>query len=147
MQVSVTVFERLATAVLPLAATLPRVSVMAQFRVSAAGALVLKASWKVLPEAKIRVPSALGLSAEVVALPEPADVAGHAQLNFAAGLAVTFKASEPPVLFVPPPPATFRSACAARARAAGLGCRAIAGAVTAAATTGGQGERKCGECE
>ncbi|MFM0335433.1 hypothetical protein [Paraburkholderia fungorum] len=95
------VFEPLATAVLPLAATLPRVSVTAQFSVSADGALVVKASWKVLPEAKIRVPSALGVSAEIVALPEPADVAGAVQLNFAVGLAVTVKAAEPPVLFVP----------------------------------------------
>jgi hypothetical protein len=38
------VFWPLATAVLPLAATLPSVSVTAQFSVSALGALVVKAS-------------------------------------------------------------------------------------------------------
>ncbi|MFP3565361.1 hypothetical protein [Paraburkholderia sp. SIMBA_030] len=84
---SVMVREPLGTAVLPLAATLPTVSVTDQFSVSADDTLVLKASWKVLPEAKMRVPSALGVSAEMTALPEPAEVAGAAQLSFALGLA------------------------------------------------------------
>ncbi|MFM0120788.1 hypothetical protein P0D73_18220 [Paraburkholderia sp. RL18-101-BIB-B] len=86
---NVMVFAPLGTAVLPLAATRPSVSVTAQFSVSALGALVLKASWKVLPAAKMRVPSALGVSAEIVALPEPADVEGEAQLM----------AAVPPVAF------------------------------------------------
>ncbi|WP_240975761.1 hypothetical protein [Paraburkholderia aromaticivorans] len=71
----------------------------AQFNVSALGALVLKTSWKVLPEAKMRVPSALGVSAEIVALPEPPDVVGEAQL-MAAVAPVAFSATVP-VLALP----------------------------------------------
>jgi hypothetical protein len=74
--------------------------VTAQFSVSAEGALVLKASWKVLPDAKMRVPSALGVSAEIVALPEPADVVGEAQLMLAVP-PVAFSAAVP-VLALPP---------------------------------------------
>jgi hypothetical protein len=88
------VFAPPGTAVLPLAATRPSVSVTAQFSVSALGALVLKTSWKVVPPAKMRVPSALGVSAEMVALPEPADVAGEAQL-MAAVLPAAFSAAVP----------------------------------------------------
>lgn len=92
------VFAPLGTAVVPLAATRPSVSVTAQFSVSAAGASVLKASWKVLPDAKMRVPSALGVSAEIVALPEPADVVGEAQL-MAAVPPVAFSATVPVLAF------------------------------------------------
>ena len=95
------VFEPLGTAVLPLAATRPRVSVTAQFSVSAFGTLVLKASWKVVPEAKMRVPSALGVSAEMVALPEPAETAGDAQLSVAMVLPAPFTVALPPVLLLP----------------------------------------------
>jgi hypothetical protein len=84
------VFAPLGTGVLPLAATLPSVSVMAQFSVSALDTLVLKASWNVLPFAKMRVPSALGVSAESVALPVPADVTGDVQLSFAAAVPAAF---------------------------------------------------------
>ncbi|WP_244306328.1 hypothetical protein [Paraburkholderia lacunae] len=113
MQFNVMVFEPLGTAVLPLAATLPTVSVMDQFNVSADGALVVKASWKVLPEAKMRVPSALGVSAEMTALPEPAEMAGAAQPNVALGLADRAEEDELPfapaallawVAALPPPP-------------------------------------------
>jgi hypothetical protein len=93
------VLAPLGTAVLPLAATRPSVSVTDQFSVSAPGALVLKASWKVLPDAKMRVPSALGVSAEIVALPEPADVVGEAQLMLAV-TPVAFSAAVP-VLALP----------------------------------------------
>ncbi|WP_286161990.1 hypothetical protein [Burkholderia sp. WP9] len=93
------VFAPLATAVVPLAATRPSVSVTAQFSVSALGALVLKAIWNVLPEAKMRVPSALGVSAEIVALPAPADVVGEAQV-MAAVPPVAFNAAVP-VLALP----------------------------------------------
>ncbi|WP_434108664.1 hypothetical protein [Paraburkholderia caffeinilytica] len=95
------VFEPLGTAVLPLAATLPKVSVTAQFSVSAFGTLVLKASWKALPAAKIRVPSELGVSAEMVALPEPAETAGEAQLSVATVLPAPFTVAVPPVLLFP----------------------------------------------
>lgn len=95
------VFEPLGTAVLPLAATLPVVSVTAQFSVSAFGTLVPKASWKVLPDAKMRVPSALGVSAERVALPEPAETAGEAQLSVATTLPAPFTVAVPPVLLLP----------------------------------------------
>ncbi|WP_329606651.1 hypothetical protein [Paraburkholderia polaris] len=101
MQFNVMVFEPLGTAVLPLAATRPRVSVTAQFNVSAFGTLVVKASWKVLPEAKMRVPSALGVSAEMVALPEPAETAGDAQLSVATMLPAAFTVAVPPVLLFP----------------------------------------------
>ncbi|GGC59651.1 hypothetical protein GCM10011400_54310 [Paraburkholderia caffeinilytica] len=101
MQLSVMVFEPLGTAVLPLAATRPMVSVTAQFSVSAFGTLVLKASWKVLPDAKMRVPSALGVSAERVALPEPAETAGDAQLSVAMTLPAPFTVAVPPVLLLP----------------------------------------------
>src|ERR1700744_49148 len=87
------------TAVLPLAATRPSVSVTDQFSVSALGALVLNTSWKVLPEAKMRVPSALGVSAAIVALPEPADVVGEAQFMDAV-LPAAFSAAVP-VLALP----------------------------------------------
>ncbi|MFC6967680.1 hypothetical protein ACFQLY_12210 [Paraburkholderia dipogonis] len=93
------VFAPLGTAVLPLAATRPSVSVTAQFSVSALGALVLKTSWKALPDAKMRVLSALGVSAEIVALPEPPDVAGEAQL-MAAVPPAAFSAAVP-VLALP----------------------------------------------
>src|ERR1700761_4994442 len=93
------VFAPLGTAVLPLVATRANVSVTAQLSVSALGALVLKVSWKVLPEAKMRVPSALGVSAEIVALPEPAEVAGAAQL-MAAVPPAAFSAGVP-VLMLP----------------------------------------------
>ncbi|WP_258194625.1 hypothetical protein [Paraburkholderia sp. BL18I3N2] len=93
------VFAPLGTAVLPLAATRPSVSVTAQFSVSALGALVLKTSWKVLPDAKMRVLSALGVSAEIVALPEPPDVVGEAQL-MAAVPPAAFSAAVP-VLALP----------------------------------------------
>ncbi|WP_241974461.1 hypothetical protein [Paraburkholderia sp. BL17N1] len=93
------VFAPLGTAVLPLAATRPSVSVTAQFSVSALGALVLKTSWKVPPDAKMRVPSALGVSAEIVALPEPPDVVGEAQL-IAAVAPVALNAAVP-VLALP----------------------------------------------
>ncbi|MFM0240694.1 hypothetical protein [Paraburkholderia phytofirmans] len=96
---NVMVFAPLATAVLPLAATRPSVSVTAQFSVSALGALVLKTSWKVLPDAKMRVLSALGVSAEIVALPEPPDVVGAAQL-MAAVPPAAFSAAVP-VLTLP----------------------------------------------
>lgn len=68
MQLSVVVTGPLATAKLPLAATLPSWSLTAQFTLSADGALVVKASWNVLPDANIRVASALGVSAEIRAL-------------------------------------------------------------------------------
>lgn len=68
MQLSVVVTGPLATAKLPLAATLPNWSLTAQFTLSADGALVVKASWNVLPDANIRVASALGVSAEIRAL-------------------------------------------------------------------------------
>lgn len=95
------VFEPLGTAVLPLAATRPMVSVTAQFSVSAFGTLVLKASWKAVPEAKMRVPSALGVSAEMVALPEPAETAGDAQLSVAMVVPAPFTVAVPPVLLLP----------------------------------------------
>jgi hypothetical protein len=95
------VFEPLGTAVLPLAATRPMVSVTAQFSVSAFGTLVLKASWKAVPEAKIRVPSALGVSAEMVALPEPAETAGDVQLSVAMVVPAPFTVAVPPVLLLP----------------------------------------------
>ncbi|MFM0629101.1 hypothetical protein [Paraburkholderia xenovorans] len=47
-----------------------------------------------LPATKMRVPSALGVSAEIVALPEPADVVGDAQL-MAAVPPVAFSAMVP----------------------------------------------------
>lgn len=92
------VFAPLATAVLPLAATRPSVSVTDQLSVSAPGALVLKAIWNVVPEAKMRVPSALGVSAEIVALPEPADVVGEAQVMLAVP-PVAFSAAVPVLAF------------------------------------------------
>ncbi|WP_236066695.1 hypothetical protein [Paraburkholderia haematera] len=95
------VFDPLGTAVLPLAATRPTVSVTAQFSVSAFGTLVVKASWNVLPAAKMRVPSALGVSAERVALPEPAEMAGDAQLSAATVLPAPFTVAVPPVLLLP----------------------------------------------
>lgn len=95
------VFEPLGTAVLPLAATLPRVSVTLQFRVSADDTLVVKASGKVLPEAKMRVPSALGVSAERGALPVPAEMAGDVQLSAATVLPAPFTVAVPPVLLFP----------------------------------------------
>ncbi|WP_236001973.1 hypothetical protein [Paraburkholderia elongata] len=73
----------------------------AQFNVSAFGTLVVKASWKALPEAKMRVPSALGVSAEMVALPEPAETAGDAQLSVAMALPAPFTVAVPPVLLFP----------------------------------------------
>jgi hypothetical protein len=101
VQFNVMVFEPLGTAVLPLAATLPMVSVTAHFSVSALGTLVVKASWNVLPAAKMRVPSALGVSAERVALPEPAETAGDAQLSAATALHAPFTVAVPPVLLFP----------------------------------------------
>jgi hypothetical protein len=101
VQFNVIVFEPLGTAVLPLAATLPSVSVTAHFSVSALGTFVLKASWNVLPAAKMRVPSALGVSAERVALPEPAETAGAAQLSAATVLPAPFTVAVPPVLLFP----------------------------------------------
>jgi len=77
------------------------VSVTAQFSVSAFGTLVLKASWNALPEAKMRVPSALGVSAEMVALPEPAETAGDVQLSVATVLLAPFTVAVPPVLLLP----------------------------------------------
>jgi hypothetical protein len=68
VQLSVVVTGPFATAKLPLAATLPNWSLTAQFTLSADGALVVKASWNVLPDANIRVASALGVSAEIRAL-------------------------------------------------------------------------------
>jgi hypothetical protein len=68
VQLSVVVTGPLATAKLPLAATLPSWSLTAQFTLSADGALVVKASWNVLPDANIRVASALGVSADIRAL-------------------------------------------------------------------------------
>lgn len=62
----------LATGKLPLAATLPSWSLTTQFTLSADGALVVNASWKVLPDANMRVASALGVSAEISALPAAA---------------------------------------------------------------------------
>ncbi|WP_236078448.1 hypothetical protein [Paraburkholderia domus] len=74
----------------------------AQFSVSALVTLVVKASWKVLPEAKMRVPSALGVSAEMVALPEPAEMAGDVQLSAAtAALLAPFTVAVLPVLLFP----------------------------------------------
>ncbi|WP_236078548.1 hypothetical protein [Paraburkholderia domus] len=74
----------------------------AQFSVSALVTLVVKASWKVLPEAKMRVPSALGVSAEMVALPEPAEMAGDVQLSAAtAALLAPFTVAVLPVLLLP----------------------------------------------
>jgi hypothetical protein len=127
------VFAPLATAVVPLAATRPSVSVTAQFSVSALGALVLNAIWNVLPGAKMRVPSALGVSAEIVALPEPADVVGGAargvqRSGAGAGVASGGRGG--------------RAGRVAGATAAvGLGCRVADGAVTATAAAA------CGECE
>ncbi|MFL9865149.1 hypothetical protein PQR67_13305 [Paraburkholderia fungorum] len=95
------VFEPLGTAVLPLAATRPSVSVTAQFSVSAFGTLVVKASWNVLPEAKMRVPSVLGVSAEMVALPEPAETAGDVQASAATVAPAPFTVAVPPVLLFP----------------------------------------------
>jgi hypothetical protein len=77
------------------------VSVTAQFSVSAFDTLVLKVSWKALPAAKIRVPSALGVSAEMVALPEPAETAGDVQLSVATVLPAPFTVAVPPVLLFP----------------------------------------------
>lgn len=95
------VFEPLGTAVLPLVATRPSVSVTAQFSVSAFDTLVVNASWNVLPEAKMRVPSVLGVSAEMVALPEPAETAGAAQLSAATVVPAPFTVAVPPVLLFP----------------------------------------------
>ncbi|MDI7065681.1 hypothetical protein QMO17_31035, partial [Klebsiella pneumoniae] len=54
-----------------------------------------------LPAAKIRVPSVLGVSAEMVALPEPAETAGAAQLSAAAVVPAPFTVAVPPVLLFP----------------------------------------------
>ncbi|WP_429299334.1 hypothetical protein [Paraburkholderia sp. GAS199] len=58
---------------------------------------------KLLPAAKMRVPSALGVSAEIVALPEPAAVDGDAQLIDAVELLAAFNEAAPalPAAFVP----------------------------------------------
>ena len=94
-------FAPLATGVLPLAATLPSVSVTAQFSVSAVDTLVLNTSVKLLPFAKMRVPSVLGVSAESVALPDPDEVAGDAQVNVGVALLVAFWVAEAVLPLVP----------------------------------------------
>ncbi|WP_246278953.1 hypothetical protein [Paraburkholderia ultramafica] len=73
---------------------------MAQFNMSALGTLVLKARLKVLPFAKMRVPSALGVSAASVALPVPAEVAGDVQLSFATAVPAAFSAVAPLLLLL-----------------------------------------------
>ena len=81
VQLSVLATGPLATGKLPLAATLPNWSLTVQLSVSAEGAFVVKATWKVLPDANMRVASALGVSAEISALPAAAlDVIGALQL-------------------------------------------------------------------
>jgi hypothetical protein len=95
---NVIAFAPLATGVLPLAATLPSVSVTAQFSVSAVDRLVLKTRLKLLPFAKMRVPSVLGVSAEIVALPDPADVAGDEQVSVGVAVLAAFCVAEPLLL-------------------------------------------------
>jgi hypothetical protein len=71
---------------LPLATVLPRLSLTAHASVSALEGLAVIASGNVLPEANIRVPSALGVSTVMTPLAdEPVAVAGeaHAMRNAA----------------------------------------------------------------
>jgi hypothetical protein len=90
VQLSVLVTGPLATGKLPLAATLPNWSLTAQLSLSADGALVVKAIWNVLPEANMRVASALGVSAEMSAPPAAAlEVTGAWHDIVSPGLALT----------------------------------------------------------
>jgi hypothetical protein len=88
VQLSVVVLEPAGAGKLPLAAVLPRLSLTDHASVSAADGLAEIAIGNVLPEANIRVPSVLGVSAVITPLAdELVAVTGDVQLMRNAALA------------------------------------------------------------
>jgi len=90
VQLSVVVLEPAGAGNVPLATALPRLSLTDHARVSAADGLAVIAIGNVLPEANIRVPSVLGVSAVMTPLDdELAAVTGDAHVMRNAALATT----------------------------------------------------------
>ncbi len=90
VQENVAVVGPAGVAKLPLATVLPTVSATDHVSVSAELACVVMVNGKVLPAANMRVPSVLGVSAVMRALPDAAvDIAGAEQLILSAAFAVT----------------------------------------------------------